>query len=385
MPDVTTAAPAQGPQAQTGQPTKEQPSRARISDFGDPSMFGKPTQIVGPDPIKPALRDPSLIALMEPPEPANLARVGDEVPEVEADDAHAAEVVPEGELAALQAKWAQPELHEELLDRIVSPVIDGVSYPVTVREAIKGYQRQEVSSWRFGEAKQMLQAAQQKEAGLSQLVGGAADGKGFMHMVRFLGLQKGFHEAAEAYAVIMAEELRLPPAEQESRRRARIAEERVAQLAQQNQMLQQVLQQQKPPDLDRQTAAVGHQLEQMIPLAAKRFGIELTQDAQGRMQLDPLSQQVFRLHWDNMVDTFGHELTTDDVMQVMAATKQTIDRYMAGSAEERARRAQLRSQQVPPASRVSATAPPAPGQNPGQRPARASVSDFKKVILGGGQ
>lgn len=268
---------------------------------------------------------------------------------------------------ALQQKWAQDDLHDELMGKFVTAKINGQRERVPVSEAVQGYQRARDYSNEMTKLAADRRDIERTKQGFLNVLRDMDVGQTFLRMVRSLGKEKGFQEAAKQYAIEWHREQQMSPAQRELLHAHRELERRAYQLEQRNRQLEQGMQQQTQQTPTQRQQYQANQLAQMIPIAAQRVGLE-----------DSLmARQAFQLHWDQMVGTLGdEELTTAFVEQVMRAAKEEVNIAVQRSDAERARLAP----KSPPVQRVAGAAPVAGTLQPNGQPKRMRIGEMNTVL-----
>jgi hypothetical protein len=361
------AAPAAAP-ATNGAAGQQPAGRARLADFTTGMHNAPALPALDPSSITHQGRAP--LAANEgqdtgvPPNPYEQQNAQGDALAV--DDSIMAEPISQEQYARdyqeLKAKWDSPELPEELLGRLGPAMIDGQKYMIPVSEAFKGYQRNCDYSNKLAEVSQVRNETMQMRQGMQNLVNDLGNGETFRRAMRALGpaAVKGFHEAAKLHAIEWNALQQMPPQQRAVYERNQEMEQRLYQMEMQNQRLAMQAQQQQAQQPDRQTMYIANQLAQMAPLAMKRVGLEPS----------PFAEQIFQTHFANMMETLnGGDLTTDFVTQVMQATKETVDAYVAKSQQQ----IQQQARQLPPVQKLPGAAPPRGQQGV---PERARLSDF---------
>lgn len=265
----------------------------------------------------------------------------------------------------LLSKWEADELANELLERFVVAKVDGQPMRIPVREAVQGYQRMSDYSRGMGQLRAAQADVERTRAGFNRLLVDLDQGHTFLQAMRNLNKMPGFEAAAKIFAIQYAKEKLLTPEQREVLAHSRQQEAENYQLKMRLQQLQQA-QQQQPQPPNQNEMRLAHQLQQMIPLAAKKVGLPD----------DPLARDFFTRHWHNLAPTLDGELTTDFVTRVMQAARESYDQ-----AVQQAMTAQAgRPPQVPPVQRLPGAAPVAGAQGIAGQPKRMRVGDMRGTL-----
>lgn len=354
---------------------------------------------VAPDPFDAlyAGQDATSLTLSVPDDP--LAQSDEQQnPEMLADGSVQAHVVTEAELRGwLEERqgWIEADdLAEPFMDKFVSARVDGQSYRIPVREAVKGYQLHADYSNKLRELYAYRDQLQAREAGLQKLLVDMDDGQKFLDAMVFLGKFDGFSKAAIIYGTQLDAERRMTPEQREVHRHLRAQRAQLQRLEIENrnlrmsQQVQQAPQQQQGPTNEQVQQIYLQQLMHIAPKVAAKVGFVNT----------PIAQREFELHFNNMLPTIqGQDLTSEFVETVMIAAMQSVDAQLArsGYAPQHMQQPppppqqqprvpagnpqggqwQQRSRQLPPVSQT-----PGPTSPPQQRQQRLRVSDFSTAI-----
>lgn len=406
MADVATGGGAVGNAAVSGNAV---PARAKISDFG--SVKGSPAPVlhqgvvaevgdVGGNPGVPAHMDfgtdgfeddagPGLGLAEDPPSGKKDPSLGEDDQQQPDDVDPLADTQPgSAEYQALKAKWEQDDLHPELSEKWTDVTLpDGGKLRVQVKDLQGGFLRNVDYSNKLAQVSQLKNEVMGVRAGQERFVQHVSGGDPNL-MLQALGALPGamqtFEKAAELFAVRKFEELELrrtnPQAyallqrEQQAMQRADQAER----LAQQREWALQQAQQQAQPAPDQSTMQTAHQLQQMVPLAMQRLGID-------KMQAEPTfkadwtanAEKIFELHFQNMLPSHQGPLTTEFVMSVMQATAETVQQRVASMGLPTA------NPRLPPPSQGLAGRAPVPGQQGrmnGQQQPRGKIGEMGKLL-----
>lgn len=269
---------------------------------------------------------------------------------------------------AERAKWLQDDLHEEFHSKFVTAVIDGRKYRVPISEAVAGYQRNADYSNGMAEVAAGKRENDRTRQGFLNVLADMNGGESFLRMVRSLGKEEGFQQAAKLYALQWNAERQMTPQQRAVMDHARKLERENYQLKMQQRQLEQVTQQQRPPDQQQQY--IHHQLSQMVPAAARKVNLPWS----------PLAEQQIDLHFAQMGPEHfrkGGELDTNFVMRVIMAAKETVEDTVAKSNA-------VLAQQMPappPVQRLPGAAPAGSAtQQPNGKPTRMRVGDMNRVL-----
>jgi hypothetical protein len=361
-PAAAAAQPAAAPQAPV---TPQTAQRMRVGDMTMLHQMPPPTAVAEPEAAP--FEAEALDALSGLDAQAQAIAVPDQPEVLETQIEVDGQPVTWEQYQALQQKWNQDDLHDELMTKFVTAKIDGQKVKIPVTEAVQGYQRARDYSNGMAEVAAGRRDNERTKQGFLNVLRDMDRGDTFMRVVRALGKEEGFKEAAKLYAIEWHRERQMSPEAREMLQQKRELERRAYMLEQRNRQLEQVAQQvqQQAPSQRQQYQA--NQLAQMIPIAAQRVGLE-----------DSLmARQAFQLHWDQMAPTLGEEdLTTQFVEQVMRAAKEEVDRAIQRSQAEQSRLAP----RTPPVQRLPGAAP-APGTvQPNGQPKRMRVGEMNSVL-----
>lgn len=328
---------------------------------------------------------------------AELDEYGNDPNQLELDDSIPSELVDPSEYADLKAKWDADDLPAEWDDKkwVEVPITnrDGSTYlkRETIGEVKRGYMRREDYSQKLGEVSVLRNNVMAAQQGQQLLMTHLSDPGQFLTAMRNLNIMHVFEAVAEHWAKEVAlpeQELKMrnPQAYQQYLNNKKLQERLIAAEREKQSALQQAQQaaQQQPPQLAPDTQQIAHQLSQMMPLALKRAGIEDVKARSPMFKLiwdEPVAvagqnmtrgEQIFGMHFANLVTTLQGPVTTQFVQDVVEATKGTVE--------------QLSREQQPNVRRGQAPAA-APAPNPGgartngaRQPTRAKIGDMGRML-----
>lgn len=365
----------------------QKPQRASIGDFG--RYAGQPETYTDVDGSPEDPSDP-LSGLVDRSVQGQagqeLATVADEqeaVRKQSAKDARAANGKPEPEYEAtlveddarLQSdpRYAEWQKKAEQLDAIMTGQLEHDDYlgmliphefdggrkgTISVKELKRGNLREADYHKKLRELHQLRQRYEVAEQGLHQFVGAIVSGEPnqfFTAMNIVPGAMETFKKAALVFGFQLDAENQLAPEVrqmmQEKRQLQAIAQRQQLEIQNLQRAQQQQVQQQPGPD----AAFLEHQLQQFLPLAAKRLA------ERGTPYVDsPLAQRLGKETWDVFIQNFNGSVTLDDVVDVLASIQQQVADYIASGYVQHVPEA---SRQLPPVGRTA----PAPSGALAQR------------------
>ena len=327
------------------------------------------------------------------------------VPDDGGQESHEAELVSEGDYAAIKAAWDEFTSSDDLPEKYlgtkwVTATVQGKPERITLKEAVDGYQTQRDYSIKLGKVAERERACDARDAGMNRMIADLHNPQTFPQVMRVLGTYGRLHDrdqkghpiqgtgsgylgSADLLGDELYEELTLRQKNPEAYarlQRERQSEARAWQIAQENQQLKaqlQQAQQQKPEELDETGKQAAHQMQQMIPLAYKAAGIDAAKAADQLFALDweANAEKIFELHYANLLPTLEGPLTTAFVTMVVQATKQTVQQRAASVGKP------VPNPNQPPINQGLTGAPTRQGQ-PGSNgaPKRAKVSDMSRLL-----
>ena len=216
---------------------------------------------------------------------------------------------------------------------------------------------------------------QRTRQGFVNLLADMDDGHSFLRAIDHLGKMPGFQAAAKLYAIQYAAEKRMTPDQRAVYERNRQLERESFQKDLRLRALeQQAAQAQQQQQLDPEHRHTAKQLEQFIPIAAKKAGFdasELNPDAQ------TLARERFEHHWASMCasDAFEGPLSLDHVLRAMRAAKQEVDALVLKAFGPSGR---PQGGALPDTTRLSSAAPAA-GQMTNGQPMRKRIGDMRDL------
>jgi hypothetical protein len=311
--------------------------------------------------------------------------------------AHSMELVDPNEYTALKAKWDADDLAPEFDAKWVTQMVknrDGSTYPVrcTVAELKAGNLRHVDYSSKLAEVKAMRDEAQATIAGGQKLMADLSQPRSLIQAMHTLGKYEVFLAACEIIAaeeVLPALEMQKqnPRAFQEFQQR-KAMERRLVAVEQARIRAEQMAlqaQQQQPQQAQASEQQIAHQLQQMFPTALKQVGIEQLCAASQVFKLfwnEPVGQgvtrgeQLFFLHFQNMLPSLEGPLTTQFVVGAMQAARETVEQMVRDQAPRAGRNS-------PPPVQGAAPRPNAAPAN-GQRVqnGRGKISDMQSALSG---
>lgn len=222
---------------------------------------------------------------------------------------------------------------------------------VNIVELQRSYLRQSDYTHKLREMRDYERAIKQREAGVQRLINqlGSGDANHFLQFIEFAGAMKGFQQAALMWGWNLEQEERMSPDERQVRQtnrqlhqelmRARIEADSLRNQAAQAQ------QQQQPESPD--AAYISHQLNQMLPLAAKRL------EEEGRPFISSsLAEEILKRDWEVFCREHQGELSTASIMDVLRGVMEQVEVHIqSGYVPEPPPKA---ASQVPPVSRQAA-------------------------------
>jgi len=334
---------------------------------------------------------------------AELDEYGNDPNQLELDDSAPSELVEPDEWDAIKQTFTSKDVRALIESDDIPEVFDDKKWtyvPLTNRdgtsfmkretlgEVKRGYMRREDHSQKCGEVAEIRRnvlAVQQGQQRMIQDLNGPPPS--FMQAMRIMNVVPQFIAAAEWYAKEVAlpeQQLRSQnPQAYEQYIARKQAEERAIELQRQaNIAIQQAQQlaQQQPQQPGPDAQQIAHQLAQMMPIALKRARIDEAKQRSASFKLiwdEPVgqnqtrSEQIFGIHFANLVTGLQGPITTQFVHDVVEATKETVEQL---------------AREMQPQRRPAVTAA-APAPNPGgaarngsRQPQRAKIGDMTRML-----
>lgn len=296
------------------------------------------------------------------------------------DDSAPSELVDPDEYVQLKTKWDADDLAPELFEKFLPvPVQNADGSTTTLRkpvsEVITGFIRASDYSAKLAEVSEVRRQAIAGQQGQLRLMQDLSQPQTFLQAMHTLGKFEVFEAAAELYAKHERwplEQLKQTnPAAYQLAMSRREAQKQLLIERQQRQQLEQMVrasQQQQAPQQDPMQQQVAHQLSQMLPIAAKRVGLADS----------PFAQQIFAGHWADLLPSLRGPLTTEFVVMVMQATKETVEKYAGQGVVQPQQNPRLppNSGQTLPGRAASAA------NGNGVMPRRAKIGDMSRMLRG---